>query len=250
MINTNYNSEFSSRLNEFKKVLRKAVGDDKTYSEFYELVNIDPVYMSNLLSGRNTNFPNPTILKRISECSADKSITFDVLMRVCGFAKQQFVRPGDLNIQRLDVLNIDLGETMGSIQGKTRPCVVIQNNVGNKYSPTIIVAPITSTLKKIKQPTHVLLGHECGLDEISVCLFEQVQTVNKFQVKSRIGRITDRNDIAKIDEALKRSLGAWGFTDEVIKNMEYSQDIEVSMFRKLFNVLLNKWSRRELVFNN
>ena len=69
----------------------------------------------------------------------------------------------------------NLGTSQGSVQSGVRPVLVIQNNIGNEHSPTIVVATITSVLKKLNQPTHILLDTSCGLKEISMVMLEQLR---------------------------------------------------------------------------
>ena len=101
----------------------------------------------------------------------------------------------------------DLSPVIGSEQGGVRPVLVIQNNVGNKYSPTIIVAAITSQINKAKIPTHVELSSlEYGLPKDSVVLLEQLRTLDKRRLRDRIG-VLDAKKMRLIDNAILISLG-------------------------------------------
>ncbi|NLW40853.1 MAG: type II toxin-antitoxin system PemK/MazF family toxin [Tissierellia bacterium] len=112
-----------------------------------------------------------------------------------------------MNVKRGDVFYADLSPVVGSEQGGIRPVLVIQNDIGNKYSPTIIVAAITSQINKAKLPTHVeISAPEYGLPKDSVVLLEQVRTIDKKRLKEKIGRFNDEM-MAKVDECLKISLG-------------------------------------------
>ncbi len=112
-----------------------------------------------------------------------------------------------MNVKRGDVFYADLSPVVGSEQGGVRPVLVIQNDIGNKYSPTIIVAAITSQINKAKLPTHVeISAPEYGLPKDSVVLLEQVRTIDKKRLKEKIGRFNDEM-MAKVDECLKISLG-------------------------------------------
>lgn len=91
-----------------------------------------------------------------------------------------------LEYKRGDIVLADLGKTIGSEQGGIRPVLVIQNDVGNKHSPTIIVAPITSKQKRYL-PTHIKIGTECGLEAPSIALFEQTKTIDKCRVLKQLG---------------------------------------------------------------
>lgn len=109
-------------------------------------------------------------------------------------------------IQRGDVFYADLSPIKGSEQGGTRPILVIQNNVGNKFSTTVIVAPITSRIKKRELPTHVQLPANIGLPENSLVLLEQVRTIDKCRVDQYITSIDDYS-MTQVDRALGISLG-------------------------------------------
>lgn len=110
-------------------------------------------------------------------------------------------------VKRGDVFYADLSPVVGSEQGGVRPVLVIQNDIGNKYSPTIIVGAITSQINKAKLPTHVEINApEYGLPKDSVVLMEQVRTIDKKRLREKIGRFND-DMMAKVDECLKISLG-------------------------------------------
>ena len=109
--------------------------------------------------------------------------------------------------RRLDIYWIELGKGNGSIQGGLRPCVVTTNDMANKFSPVIQVAPITSMTKK-KLPTHVNIKQgEAGLSKDSVILLEQNMPVNKTQIRSYIGTVTDREVMYQINQAIKIQMG-------------------------------------------
>lgn len=109
-------------------------------------------------------------------------------------------------IQRGDVYYIDLGKLHnGSIQDGYRPCVIIQNNIGNKYSPCVIVCPLTSRGKK-KMPTHVDIGIEDGLHFDSIVLCEQIQTRCKSEIRSFICHLSDEK-MEEVNKALAISIG-------------------------------------------
>ena len=91
-----------------------------------------------------------------------------------------------MDINRGDVYYADLSPVVGSEQGGVRPVLVIQNNVGNKYSPTVIVAAITSQLSKAKLPTHIELNKDIGLQKDSVVLLEQIRTLDKRRLKEKV----------------------------------------------------------------
>ncbi len=110
-------------------------------------------------------------------------------------------------VKRGDIFYADLSPVVGSEQGGVRPVLIIQNDVGNKYSPTVIVAAITSQINKAKMPTHIeLSANEYGLSKDSVVLMEQIRTIDKKRLKEKIGHMSDEL-LPQIDEALKISFG-------------------------------------------
>jgi mRNA interferase MazF len=112
-----------------------------------------------------------------------------------------------MDIKRGDLYFADLSPVVGSEQGGLRPVLVVQNDVGNHYGPTVIAAAITSQLLKTKLPTHVPLPEgSCGLNKHSVALLEQVRTLDKRRLQDRIGAVTP-DQLHEIDKALLISLG-------------------------------------------
>lgn len=111
------------------------------------------------------------------------------------------------NIKRGEIYFANLNPYMGSEQGGIRPVLIIQNNMGNKYSPTVIVCSITAKLKKAKVPTHVEIraDEKCGLNENSIILLEQIKTIDKKRLLHKAGEI-DSNVLQKVNDALKISL--------------------------------------------
>ena len=108
-----------------------------------------------------------------------------------------------MDIKRGDIFYADLGSPKGSEQGGVRPVVIIQNDIGNKFSPTIIAAAITSKSKN-SLPTHVVVHpRETGLPIISTILLEQVRTIDKKFLSRKVGHV----DMGKCDDAIKVSLG-------------------------------------------
>ena len=112
-----------------------------------------------------------------------------------------------MQINRGDIYYADLSPVVGSEQGGVRPVLIIQNDVGNKYSPTIIVAAITSQINKAKLPTHIELScDKYGLPKDSVVLLEQVRTLDKRRLREKIGSV-DSGKMESINRALLISLG-------------------------------------------
>ena len=109
------------------------------------------------------------------------------------------------NIKRGDIFFVDFGITVGSVQGRLRPVVVIQNDTGNKHSPTLIVATITSKANKKRQmPTHIVFNME-GLTRESIVQLEQITTIDKQQLINYVGTMPEAV-MKKIDNAAKISL--------------------------------------------
>lgn len=114
-------------------------------------------------------------------------------------------------VKRGDIYYADLSPVVGSEQGGIRPVLVIQNDIGNKYSPTVIAAAITSQINKAKMPTHIeLAAKDYGLNKYSVILLEQIRTIDKRRLREKIGRIDDRL-MASVNNALSISFGLGGF---------------------------------------
>jgi len=108
-----------------------------------------------------------------------------------------------LNVKRGDVFFADLSPVVGSEQGGTRPVLIIQNDIGNRFSPTVIIAAITAQIQKAKLPTHV---EKYGFERDSVILLEQVRTIDKSRLTDRITQL-DHAVMEKVDGALMISLG-------------------------------------------
>ena len=114
-------------------------------------------------------------------------------------------------VKRGDIYYADLSPVVGSEQGGIRPVLVIQNDIGNKYSPTVIAAAITSQINKAKMPTHIELAvKDYGLNKDSVILLEQIRTIDKRRLREKIGRIDD-GLMASVNNALSISFGLGGF---------------------------------------
>ena len=114
-------------------------------------------------------------------------------------------------VKRGDIYYADLSPVVGSEQGGIRPVLVIQNDIGTKYSPTVIAAAITSQINKAKMPTHIeLAAKDYGLNKDSVILLEQIRTIDKRRLREKIGRIDD-GLMASVNNALSISFGLGGF---------------------------------------
>ena len=110
-------------------------------------------------------------------------------------------------VRRGDIYYADLSPVVGSEQGGVRPVLVIQNDIGNKFSPTIIVSAITSQLDKARLPTHIEISGDCyGLNKNSVVLLEQVRTIDKRRLREKAGHLDDYV-MRRVDHALQTSFG-------------------------------------------
>lgn len=124
--------------------------------------------------------------------------------------KNRECRDSYLHVKRGDIYYADLSPVVGSEQGGIRPVLIVQNDVGNLYSPTVIAAAITGNKAKARLPTHIeLTSDECGLSQDSVVLLEQIRTIDKRRLKSRTGLLGD-NLMARINKALIVSFGLVG----------------------------------------
>ena len=113
----------------------------------------------------------------------------------------------DTNVKRGDIFYADLSPVVGSEQGGTRPVLIVQNDTGNKHSPTVIAAAITSQTGKARLPTHITLaGHDVGLSKDSVVLLEQIRTIDKRRLREHMGHVDD-SLMNQVDSAIAVSFG-------------------------------------------
>ena len=114
-------------------------------------------------------------------------------------------------VKRGDVFYADLSPVVGSEQGGVRPVLIIQNDIGNRFSPTVIVAAITAQIQKAKLPTHVEVEAKShGMERDSVILLEQIRTIDKQRLTDKITHLEDET-MRKVDEALQISVGLIDF---------------------------------------
>lgn len=114
-------------------------------------------------------------------------------------------------MKRGDVYFADLSPVVGSEQGGVRPVLIIQNDIGNRFSPTVIVAAITAQIEKAKLPTHVEIdAKRHGFDRDSVILLEQIRTIDKQRLTDKITHL-DQEMMSKVDDSLLISLGLIDF---------------------------------------
>ena len=120
---------------------------------------------------------------------------------------QRSVNFVDTNVKRGEIYYADLSPVVGSEQGGVRPVLIVQNDTGNRHSPTVIAAAITSQMGKAKLPTHIeLAAQSYGLPKESVILLEQIRTLDKRRLRERMGQV-DGPVMAKVDEAIAVSFG-------------------------------------------
>ncbi len=111
-----------------------------------------------------------------------------------------------MTVKRGELYYADLSPVVGSEQGGIRPVLVVQNDTGNKYSPTVIAAAVTSKIHKARLPTHIELPQAFGLQKDSVILLEQIRTIDKRRLMSRIGELSAAT-MSKVNRAILISLG-------------------------------------------
>ncbi len=117
-----------------------------------------------------------------------------------------------MTVKRGDIYYADLSPVVGSEQGGLRPVLIVQNDVGNKYSPTVIAAAITSQIGKTKLPTHIdVIADRFGLSKDSVILLEQIRTIDKQRLKEKMGHLDD-SVMQRVNDAIGVSFGLTGHT--------------------------------------
>ena len=123
------------------------------------------------------------------------------------------VKHMDSTVKRGDIFYADLSPVVGSEQGGVRPVLIVQNETGNRHSPTVIAAAITSQTGKARLPTHInIVGSSVGLSKDSVILLEQIRTIDKRRLREHMGRL-DEKYMAQVNDAIAVSFGLYGNTD-------------------------------------
>ena len=140
----------------------------------------------------------------------------------------------DMNIKRGDIYYADLSPVVGSEQGGLRPVLIVQNDIGNRYSPTVIAAAITSKMGKAKLPTHIdIYASEVGLAKDSVILLEQIRTLDKRRLREKMGHL-DEGVMNRVDGAIAVSFGLEGANEIREANRRvYMRDENVQVKRKI-----------------
>lgn len=123
------------------------------------------------------------------------------------FLEKTHIGDEKMTVHRGEIYYADLSPVVGSEQGGVRPVLIVQNDVGNKHSPTVIAAAITSQLDKARLPTHIpVSGTGCGLAKDSVVLLEQIRTLDKKRLKEKTGQL-DTSAMSQVNNALSISFG-------------------------------------------
>ena len=118
-----------------------------------------------------------------------------------------------MNIRRGDIYYADLSPVVGSEQGGLRPVLIVQNDVGNRYSPTVIAAAITSKMSKTKLPTHIdVPSEDAVLEKDSIIMLEQIRTIDKKRLKEKMGHL-DEATMTSVNSAIEVSFGLSGGND-------------------------------------
>jgi mRNA-degrading endonuclease toxin of MazEF toxin-antitoxin module len=143
-------------------------------------------------------------------------------------------------IKRGDIWLANLGEGVGSIQGKLRPVVIVQNNMGNQYSPTLTCIPLTSQNKK-QLPTHVLLKNTTCLLSLSIALCEQITTLSKGMLSRYIGEVSSV-DMQEIERAIKIQTGIKDDLDILSICNFINESSNIKMIVDIFKVLKEKYN--------
>ncbi len=115
-------------------------------------------------------------------------------------------------VKQFQIYLYDFGETTGSVQSGIRPVLITQDNGFNENSPTTIVAPITTAIKKEWLPSHIFLGEEFGLSKPSMVMLEQPRTVNQCELGKYIGLVDDRRILKQLRRGLKQTHGLWDYS--------------------------------------
>ena len=143
-------------------------------------------------------------------CVSGTIYTTSLHMDLTGSAGNDFSRSVnrmDSTVKRGDIYYADLSPVVGSKQGGTRPVLIVQNDTGNKHSPTVIAAAITSQTGKARLPTHINIpGGSVGLSKDSVILLEQIRTIDKRRLREHMGRLNDKQ-MSMVDTAIAVSFG-------------------------------------------
>ncbi len=136
-------------------------------------------------------------------------------------------------IMRGDIYLANLGDNIGSVQRGERPVVIVQNNKGNKYSPTLTVIPITTKIHRSKGfPTHVILNHMGGLDEESASMAEQITTISRDELIRYIGSLPESFMKSRINKTIKIQLGLEDIANKSMEELKKPDILHVPIWNK------------------
>ena len=142
--------------------------------------------------------------------ATDNALSLSEALDIRFLSPYQAERKNKMTIRRGDIFYADLSPVIGSEQGGLRPVLIVQNDVGNKYSPTVIAAAITSRMGKTKLPTHIdISAPDVGLAKDSVILLEQIRTLDKQRLKEKMGHLDDTT-MRGVNTAIQVSFGLTG----------------------------------------
>lgn len=211
---SNLSTEEKERINKFSELsyLTSVAIGHRTIGEFTrECGRLDTKVIEDILDCKIYEFPHRKILFKIANVSEER-ITYKQLLNACNYSEydqddMSFIK---FNPRRGDIYYVDLGFGIDSEQKGCRPCIIVQNNTGNKFSSLITIIPLTSKIKRL-MPTHVVLSLESGLLHESIALAEQLKSVSKRrlffnEVPIKVGQVPEYL-MSKIDTALEKQLG-------------------------------------------
>ena len=203
-------------------LIKKAKGY-RTINQFASDCSIlNSNYIVSVLNGDIPDFPTEQFLAKIA-LGAENGVTLNDLKRACGYSTEMTNEElRNVWIGRAEIYFADLGDTLDSEQGGHRPFLILQNNIGNRYSSTTVGIPLTSKFKKM-QPTQVKLGYECSLPTESIAMTEQIRCISKRRLLSdgypqRIGKCPPRL-LRQVEGAILKELGlVHAYADDKIIN--------------------------------
>jgi len=201
---------------DFKKLANyviKAKGNDRSIKGFTADCKVDCEYMENVIKGKINCYPDLSFLRTVSDNSEGRVSLKDLTM-ACGYSNytnNDMEKIKNIEVRRGCFCYVTLGDVMDSEYGGNRMCLVIQNDIGNHFSSTSIIIPLTSRRSKAKLPTHVEVGANCGLPQESIVSCEQVRCVSKRRLTQNgiVQKVSQcpPNIMLKIEVALLKSQG-------------------------------------------
>ncbi|HEY8890868.1 MAG TPA: type II toxin-antitoxin system PemK/MazF family toxin [Clostridium sp.] len=200
---------------DFKKLANyviRAKGQERTVNGFAADMKTSGEYLALVVNAKITSYPTIPYLKLISDNSEGRVSLKDLTM-ACGYSNysnNDMEQIKNLQVKRGEFCYVNLGEVLDSEQGGVRVCLVVQNNVGNHFSSTTLIIPLTSRSRK-PQPTHVSVGSDCGLPQESIICCEQIRCVSKRRLSQNgvIQKIAECSPeiLKKVNIAMLKSQG-------------------------------------------